>query len=426
MTDKLTLEAGTSAQQSGLVGLLGGGAASMPGWGLGTLALGISHGDAGTGAQIALGWERRTRHHGFALRSQLASYDYRQTGVDAEQTVRRLDSAFYSYQLPGIGSLGLSWTQQQRIGADALSITTASFSTRQTAWGSLIFSLSHLKADTDTSSFNVYWSYNLGGFTSVSAQHADTSNGPSRQIVQLQKSLPAGEGWGYRLQVAQRAAQQAALYAQNDYGRVRIEAAELNGQTRERFGLSGAIATLDGQWFLSRRIDSSFGVARVPGFAKVRIYVDNQLAARTNADGYALLPRLYPYMRNNISVEPLDLPLDTEIGQLKVRPVPAWRSGVMIDIPIRKVSAATLNLIRDDESPVPAGATVDLLDDDETVIESFGVGHEGLLYLSGLRSQNQLRAHWAGGMCTARIPFQPEPGSIPYLGQYRCQQSQAQ
>ena len=426
MTDGLTLEAGTSAQQSGLIGLLGGVATSMPGWGLGTLALGISHGDAGTGAQIALGWERRTKHHGFALRSQLASHDYRQTGVDAEQALRRLDSVFYSYQLPGIGSLGLSWTQQQRIGADAVSITTASFSTRQTAWGSLIFSLSRLKADTDTTSFNVYWSYNLGGSTSLSAQHADTTNGPSRQVVQLQKSLPAGEGWGYRLQVAQRAAQQAALYAQNDYGRVRIEAAELNGQTRERFGLSGAIATLDGQWFLSRRIDSSFGVARVPGFAKVRIYVDNQLAARTNADGYALLPRLYPYMRNNISIEPLDLPLDTEIGQLKIRPVPAWRSGVVIDIPIRKVSAATLNLIRDNEAPVPAGATVDLLDDDATVIESFGVGHEGLLYLSGLRSQNQLRAHWPGGMCTARIPFQPEPGNIPYLGQYRCQQSQAQ
>lgn len=425
MNDKLTLEAGTSVQQSGLVGVLGGVAASMPGWGLGTLALGISQGDAGTGAQIALGWERRTQRHGFALRSQLASHDYRQTGVDAEQTLRRLDSVFYSYQLPGIGSMGLSWTQQQRIGADALSISTASFSTRQTAWGSLIFSLSRLRADTDTTSFNMFWSYNLGGGTSVSVQHADTTNGPSRQVIQVQKSLPAGEGWGYRLQVAQRAAQQAALYAQNDYGRVRIEAAELNGQIRERFSVSGAIATLDGQWFLSRRIDSSFGVARVPGFAKVRIYVDNQLAARTNTDGYALLPRLYPYMRNNISIEPLDLPLDTEIGQLKVRPVPAWRSGVLIDIPIRKVSAATLNLIRDDGTPVPAGATVELLADDNTPIDSFGIGHEGLLYLSGLRSQNALRANWPGGMCTARIPFQPEPGSIPYLGQYQCKQSPA-
>ena len=426
VNDKLTLEGGASVQQSGLVSVLAGVATSMPGWGLGTLALGISQGDAGAGAQIALGWERRSQHHGVALRSQMASNDYRQTGVDAELTLRRLDSIFYSYQLPGIGSLGLSWTQQQRIAAEALAITTASFSTRQTAWGSLIFSLSRLKAEIDTTSFNVFWSYNLGGGASVSAQHADTSNAPSRQVVQIQKSLPAGEGWGYRLQVAQRAAQQAALFAQNDYGGVRVEAAELNGQTRERLGLSGAIATLDGQWFLSRRIDSSFGVARVPGFAKVRIYVDNQLAARTNADGYALLPRLYPYIRNNISIEPLDLPLDTEIGQLKLRPVPAWRSGVRIDIPIRKVSAATLNLIRDDGTPVPAGATVELLGEDATPIDSFGVGHEGLLYLSSLRPQNVLRAYWPGGMCTAHIPYQPEPGSIPYLGQFACQQLEAQ
>ena len=421
LRDDITIEAGGSVQQSGLLGMLGGVSASSPVLGLGSVALGLSHGDAGLGAQIALGWERRTRHHAIALRTQLASHDYRQTGVDAELTLRRLDSMFYSYQLTGIGSLGLSWTQQQRIAAEPLSITTASFSTRQTPWGSLIFSLSRLKSETDTTSFNVFWSYPLGGGTSVSAQHAESTNAPSRQVAQIQKSLPPAEGWGYRLQVAHQSAQQAALYGQNNYGQARLEAAELNGQTRERFGISGAIATLDGQWFLSRRIDSSFGVARVPGFAKVRIYVDNQLAARTNQDGYALLPRLYPYMRNNVTLEALDLPLDTEISQLKLRPVPAWRSGVLIDIPVRKVAAATLNLILDDGTPVPAGAEVDLLDDAGTTIETFAVGREGLVYLSGMRPDNRVLARWPGGACAARIPYQPEPGSIPYLGQYPCQ-----
>lgn len=257
----------------------------------------------------------------------------------------------------------------------------------------------------------------------MSAQHADATGAASRQLIQVQKSLPPGDGWGYRLQLANHAAQQAALYGQNNYGRVRLEAAELNGQISERFGLSGAIATLNGQWFLSRRIDSSFGVARVPGHAKVRIYVDNQLAARTNQDGYALLPRLHPYMRNHVTLEPLDLPLDTEIGQLKLQPVPAWRSGVLIDIPVRRVAAATLNLMLDDGRPVPAGASVDLLNDQNTAADSFGVGHEGLVYLSGLRAENTLRAYWPDGECIAKIPFQPELGSVPYLGQYPCQRS---
>lgn len=423
LQQNLTLEAGAHIQQSKLIGALGGLAASVPGWGLGTIGVGVSRSDAGVGTQMAIGWERRAQRHGIALRSQWASTDHRQLGVDTEQTLRRLDSVFYSYQITGIGSLGLSWTQQQRIGAEPLSVTSLSLSTRQSAWGSLIFSLSRLKAETETSSFNVFWSYQLGAGTSVSAQHADATGAASRQLIQVQKSLPPGDGWGYRLQLANHAAQQAALYGQNNYGRVRLEAAELNGQISERFGLSGAIATLNGQWFLSRRIDSSFGVARVPGHAKVRIYVDNQLAARTNQDGYALLPRLHPYMRNHVTLEPLDLPLDTEIGQLKLQPVPAWRSGVLIDIPVRRVAAATLNLMLDDGRPVPAGASVDLLNDQNTAADSFGVGHEGLVYLSGLRAENTLRAYWPDGECIAKIPFQPELGSVPYLGQYPCQRS---
>jgi len=107
LRDDITIEAGGSVQQSGLLGVLGGVSASSPVLGLGSVAVGLSHGDAGLGAQIALGWERRTRHHAIALRTQLASHDYRQAGVDAELTLRRLDSMFYSYQLKGVGCLGL-------------------------------------------------------------------------------------------------------------------------------------------------------------------------------------------------------------------------------------------------------------------------------------------------------------------------------
>jgi outer membrane usher protein len=80
--------------------------------------------------------------------------------------------------------------------------------------------------------------------------------------------------------------------------------------------------------------------------------------------------------------------------------------------------------VLDDGVPVPAGASVELLDDDTPSPESFAIGHEGLVYLSGLRTENVLRARWPGGTCTARIPYRPEPGSIPYLGQYQCQLTQ--
>lgn len=421
-SDRLTAEATASFEQGGPSGLLAGVANAIPGVGVVTAAAGISHGDAGSGAQFAIGFERRTNRHSFSWRSQVASNDYRQMGVDADQTIRRLDNLFYGYQVGGIGSLGLSWTRQQRMGAEPVSITTASFSTPQKRWGSLILSLAHVNADNRNTSVNLFWILSLGPATSASAFHAQSTEGSSQDVFQLQKSMPPGEGWGYRLQMARNAAQQASLYGQNAYGVARLEVAELNGETSARVGLTGAVTTLDGQWFLSRRIDSSFGVARLPGFANVRVYVDNQLAGRTNDDGYALLPRLYPYLKNNVSIEQLDLPLDAQIGSLKVRPVPAWRSGVLIDLPVKRIFAATLNLIREDGMPVPPGANVTLGDGDaSTAGGPFGVGHEGLLYLSGLKHDNQLLAQWPDGQCRARIPYQPEPGSIPHLGQFVCQ-----
>lgn len=418
-TDRLTAEAAASVEQGGPSGVLAGLASAIPGLGVATAAAGFSHGDAGVGTQFAVGFERRTNRHSFSMRSQIASTDYRQTGVDADLTLRRLDSLFYGYQIAGIGSLGFSWTRQQRMNAAPVSIATASFSAAQTRWGSLILSLAHLHADTRDTSLNLFWVISLDPSTTASAFHSQSTRGASQEVLQLQKVMPPGEGWGYRLQMARNAAQQASLYGQNSYGVGRLEAAEFNGETSTRAGLSGAVATLDGQWFLSRRIDSSFGVARVPGFANVRIYVDNQLAARTNNDGYALLPRLYPYLKNNVSIEQLDLPMDAQIDSLKVQPVPAWRSGVLVDLPVRRIFAATLNLIQEDGKAVPSGASVTLSDGD--VGEgTFGVGREGMVYLSGLKQDNPLLAQWPGGQCRARIPYQPERGSVPYLGEYVC------
>lgn len=419
-SNRLTIEGAGSVQQNGLTGLQAGFVNATPELGVASVAVGFSHADVGTGAQIALGFERRSSHHSFSLRSQMASTDYRQTGVDADQTLRRLSSVFYGYQIDAIGNLGLSWMRQQRLNGEPLSISTASFSTRQTRWGSLIFSVTHLSSNAGNTSINLYWVLNLGGATSASASHSQSSAGQSQDVVQLQKSLPPGEGWGYRLQVAHNAPQQAYLYAQNLYGMVRAEAAEQNGQTSARLGIGGAVATLDGQWFLSRRIDSSFGLARMPGFPGVRVYVDNQFAARTNADGYALLPRLYPYIKNNVSVEQLDLPIDAQIESLKMHPVPAWRSGVLVDVPVKRVYAATLSLIQDNGVPIPAGATVVLLAEDGSERETFASGREGLVYLSGVEKDNHVRATWPNGHCDARISFQPEHGSVPYLGEFNC------
>jgi outer membrane usher protein len=420
LKNNLTIEAGASFQQHGPAGLLAGISAGMAGIGIGSMAIGLSHGDAGTGMQMGLGFEQRSAKHSFAARMQFASSDYRQSGIDPAQALRRLDSLFYGYRLDHLGSIGVSYTRQQRMGTEPVSIANISFSSRQSDWGSLGLSLIQTRSDRTDRSLNLFWAMSLGRGTSTSAFHAQPAHGDAQQIVNLQKNMEPGEGWGYRLQAAHNAAQQASVYGQNAFGMGRIEVAELENHTSLRAGLSSGVALLDGKGFLTRRIDSSFGLVRMPGFANVRIYVDNQLAARTDADGFALLPRLYPYMKNNVSVEQLDVPLDAQIDTLRISPVPAWRSGVLIDVPVRAASGATLDLQLDDGTPVPAGATVTLTSDDEREPETFIVGHQGLLYLSGLKAENQLQVRWPGGQCTVSVSYAAEKGSVPHLGRLTC------
>lgn len=420
LSPRLTVEMGANIQQGGRSGLLGGLATALPGIGIVSVAGGLSRSEAGAGTQMALGIERRNRNTSLSLRTQYASENYRQLGIFGTQTLRRLDSVFLGYRIGQIGRLGLSYVRQQRPGSDPVVVNTLSFSTRPTDLGSLILSVSRSRASSTEQMISLFWVKSLGRDTSVSASHAQRSNSPAQDVLQLQKAMAPGEGWGYRLQAAHYAPNQASVFGQNGMGSARLDLAEFNGGTSMRATIGGGVAWLDGQWFASRRIDGSYGVVRLPGFSNVRVYVDNQLAAHTNAEGYALLPRLAAYMRNQVSVDPFDLPLNVQADAFKMQPVPSWRSGVRIDFPIRAVAAATLDLMQENGAPVPLGALVRREEGGDSVV----VGHDGLLYLTDLAPEQRVTATWPGGLCRAQFSYRPEPGSVPHLGKVLCRQGE--
>ncbi len=421
LSQQLTVEGGASVQQGSRFGLLAGVSAAVPDLGAGSLSVGASHDKLGSGLQAAASVERRTRDHSVALRTQIADADYRQTGIPNQLQLRRLDTAFYGYRLAGLGSLSASWTRQQRVGQDALRITQLGFSTRPARWGSLVLTLIDVRGAAQDRSLNLFWILPLDGGRNASVLHSRSEQGQDQTVFQFQQTPAPGEGVGYRLQAGINAPQQAAVTAQNLHGLLRAEVAEFRGTSAVRAGLSGALVLMDGSLFAVRRVDSSFGLVRLPGLSGVRVYVDNQLAGRTDARGVALLPRLAPYMKNHVAVEPLDLPLDVQIDALKAEPVPAWRSGINVDFPLRAVSAATLNLVLANGQPVPAGAEARLAGSEAD--DSLPVGHQGLVYVTGMKEWNRLLVSWPGGQCLVEIPYAPEKGSIPYLGQFLCRES---
>ena len=103
--------------------------------------------------------------------------------------------------------------------------------------------------------------------------------GRNNANLQLKRRLPAGSGVGYCLVsgLEDSVRREAEVSLQNGVGNYSLAAAQSQGKTALRGSLSGGMAFLGGNSFFSRRIEDSFAVVQLPGYADVGIYKDNQL-----------------------------------------------------------------------------------------------------------------------------------------------------
>ena len=166
--------------------------------------------------------------------------------------------------------------------------------------------------------------------------------------------------------------------------------AQAQGQTGERVSASGGVGFISGNVFLSRTINDSFGLVRVPGYPDVRVYSENQVIGRTDASGEVIVPRLLPYQKNTVRIEQGDLPFDAEFDVLARDAVPYARSGVVVEFAVKPSRGALIKIRQDDGAPVPAGAQVRVEGQDG----AFPVALNGDAYLTGLSARNRAVAMW--------------------------------
>ena len=129
-----------------------------------------------------------------------------------------------------------------------------------------------------------------------------------------------------------------------------------------------------------------------------------------------MLPQLRAYDINRVSIAETDLPLDAQVDRLKMEAVPFFRSGLLLDFPVRRSHGATLSIRLDDGGPIPSGALVRIAGRDE----EFPVGLGGEAYLTGLEEKNRLRATWKGKSCDFDAEFPRTADPLPSLGTFVC------
>ncbi|MBN3781030.1 fimbrial biogenesis outer membrane usher protein [Burkholderia sp. Ac-20345] len=421
LNDAFTGEAHIELEGSSQATMGLGCVALVPWLGVFTVAGAVSRRGGDSGQLWALGFERRGAIFSAAFQTLHASERFQQLGYDANALApRRQSTASFGVSSGRYGSINLAWLSRAVSGQTGVSLVNLSYTLQIHRVGMLSVTTFRTLNGQPERTLSVGITLPLGGVASSASVTQISSRGAADQsIVQFQRNLPAGSGYGYRVQAAHNAPQQASLYLQNDIGTYTLEAAQYAGRSAARAGMSGGVVVLGGSTFLSRRIDNSVGLVQLPGLSGVRIYADNQLVAYTDKDGNALLPALRAYDDNPVRIEQQDLPWDTEIGSLTTDVVPYFRSGVLIHPPVRRTNSAMLRLVTADGRPLPAGTEVGV--NEQT--EQFPVAMDGAVFVNGLNATNRLNVRWDGRRCEAMFAFNRTAEPIQNLGEIVCKEA---
>ena len=399
-----------------------GGVLTLPSAGVLSGSFAASHSDKGVGGLLGLGFRGQSRSFSFGVNTQIASQRFVKLGMQPEELApRQISQAFVNLATTDYGAFSTRYTQQDFRDQEDRTIVSGSYAMEVGSLGNLRMSVMRFLSGDANTVFSLNFSMRLGNRTNA---NISTSGKSGREQAQLQlgRSVPAGSGVGYRLVagVGDSDVRQAELNLQNQVGIYTLGASQASGQTAFRGSASGGVAFLGGNTFLSRRITDSFAVVKVPDYSGVGIYADNQLVARTDANGSALLPSLRAYQKNTVRIEQADLPFDAQIDAVRLDAVPNFRSGLLLKFPVKRSRGALLTVVLENGEPLPAGAQAQIIGDNVEQNKIFPAGMGGELYLTGLAASNQLRVTWLEQSCEFMLPFPESTEPLPYLGTYTC------
>jgi outer membrane usher protein len=243
----------------------------------------------------------------------------------------------------------------------------------------------------------------------------------------VQQSLPVGPGLGYRVVVAQgeNDVNQANVQYQGAYGRLEADYQHNGYGTDDRGHASltatGGIVLIGGRPFLSRPVQDSYVLIRVPGVGGVHGTNSNQAVGTTNDNGDLLIPNLLHYYGNRVGIDDKDIPLDHDIGTTERTIAPPYRGGMVVSFPVRRVQSATGTIVIEERgaSKVPAYGQITIQAGERHVVSP--LDEAGNFYLEDV-SPGSYAAEvlYETGVCTFQLTVAQGSTALVNVGTVRC------
>jgi outer membrane usher protein len=253
-------------------------------------------------------------------------------------------------------------------------------------------------------------------------------DGADTGLLTLQKSLPVGAGFGYRLQAGSSSGGKNPsvdnlLQYQGPYGRYEANYTRVNGQNSTLLNTAGGIAIIGGDVFLTRPIQDSFALIQT-GVGGVRGFSNNQEVGLSNSGGNLFVPNLLPYYGNKLGISDKDIPLNYKVDATERTIGPPFRGGAVVSFPVQRIQRILGQITLDDgvSATVPAYGELSLIANGK-LFES-PIGRQGEFYLENLPAgRYSAKIEHKEGSCTFALEVPELDQSEIKLGTLKCQVS---
>ena len=112
----------------------------------------------------------------------------------------------------------------------------------------------------------------------------------------------------------------------------------------------------------------------------------------TDWRGYAVVPNLNIYNKNQVSLDVNTITDDVELLNTDVNVIPSRGALIAADFSVKQGNKALITLLQKNELPVPFGSLVSLANSKES--NTSIVADSGQVYISGLPDEGELYVKW--------------------------------